>query len=140
MKVVLTTDIKGVGKRGELVTVSDGYYRNFLIPQNKAVSPDAPQAKKMAAEQAQKLQTQAAELEEIKKIAASYDGKTIELKAKAKGEKLFGAIHAADIAEKLGIDKKMLAMTPLKTIGEHNVRLQFSHGITATVLVVVTPS
>jgi large subunit ribosomal protein L9 len=137
MKVVLTSDIKGVGNKGELKEVSEGYYRNFLMPKALAVLPNDPQARQIAAGLAAKERQQQAEIEKIKRVAASFEGKRITLTAKAKGNKLFGAIHEAQIAEQLGIDKKLIKTEPIKTVGEHTVVLRFPHEFEARIVVVV---
>lgn len=141
MKVVLLNDIKGVGKRGETKEVSEGYYRNFLAPKQMAVPPTDQRAERVLKELTQKQQAAAEEVERIRQLAAQFDGRTIELTVKAQGNqagsKLFGAIHETQVAQTLGIEKKLIKMTPIKTVGEHRVVLEFPHQQRATITVVV---
>ena len=137
MKVVLVRDIAGIGKRGEIKDVSDGYWRNFLMPKAAAVLPESSEAKQLLASLAAKDEAEAAELEKLRQLAASFEGRQIELTAKTQGDRLFGAIREAEIAAALDIDKKLIKMMPIKTIGEHRVALDFGHRITATIMVKV---
>lgn len=133
MEVIFLTDVKGVAKRGEQKVVNDGYYRNFLLPKRVAVPLSDPAAVKLRTELAAKVQADRMEVEAIKQQAAALAGKKLVITAKAQGDKLFGAIHETQVAEQLGIDKKLIRMTPIKTVGEHAVRLQFPHHIEATI-------
>lgn len=140
MKVVFLSDVKGVAKRGETKDVSDGYYRNFLSPKAIAVPQTDPRAQKIMQELAAKKNNEAAEIEKLRQLAQRFNGQTVELKAKAQGSgKLFGAIRETEIADALKIDKKIIKMEPIKTGGSHGVTLQFSHGITARITVIVIP-
>jgi large subunit ribosomal protein L9 len=141
MKVVLLSDVKGTGRRGELHDVADGYYRNFLIPKGLAAEPNDPRAKKILAELSAKSAAAVSEIESIRKTAAALDGRRVEISAKSQnGGRLFGAIHETEVASALGIDKKLIKMEPIKALGEHQVKLQFSHGIEATIMVSVVAS
>ncbi len=140
MDVILTTDIKGVGKRGEKVSVSDGYYRNFLLPKGTGVLPNDPRANAILKELHVKAQAHESEISAIKAMAASLDGRSITLKAKAKNGKLFGGIRELEVAEALQIDKKKIEMSPIKSLGTHQVSLRFAHGIMAQITVVVEAS
>lgn len=138
MKVILLSDVKGTGRRGELTDVAEGYYRNFLLPKSLAVSPDDPRAKKLLAELQSKVAATQNEIEAIRKMAAGLSGRQVEIKAKAQGGgKLFGAVHETEVANALGIEKKLIKMDPIKTVGEHPVKLRFAHGIEASVKVSV---
>lgn len=139
MKVILTSDIKNIGRRGELREVADGYYRNYLLPKRLAVLPNDPRAAQLRFQIASKDQTRQAEVEATRKLAASLADKTVAIGAKAQGARLFGAIREAEIAEALEIDKKLIRVQPIKTIGEHAVTLEFGHGVTSQVVVVVRP-
>lgn len=144
MKVVLLTEVKGMGKRGETKEVSEGYYRNFLAPKQLAVPPTDRRAAQVLKEVASKQQAAAEEVQRMRQLAGQFDGRTIELTAKAQGtqagDKLFGAIHETQVAEALGIDKKQIKMTPIKTVGQHRVTLEFPHQLRATITVVVQPA
>lgn len=135
MKVVLLQDIKGIGKRGELKDVADGYYRNFLLPKQMAVPPEDRRAAEAQAQVKAKVAQATAEIEHIKAMARQFEGRSVVIKAKASGQKLFGAIHAGQVAEALGIEKKLVTMEPIKSLGTHHVTLKFDHGIKSQVSV-----
>lgn len=139
MKIILIQDIQGVGRKGEQREVADGYYLNYLLPKQLAVLPSDPRAKDLQTVLAQKQQSGQQEIEKIKKMAADIDGKRIELSAKARGDKLFGAINAAMVAEALHIDKKLFTIEPVKTTGEHDSILKFPHGIRSTIHLIIRP-
>ncbi len=142
MEVILLQDVKGVGKKGERVSVKDGYGQNFLIKQNLAAYPTAPEAKKISSQ----LQSVAAQQEQkIKKdreLAESLRGKTITIVSKAgEGQKLYGSVTKSDIADALKIDKNIINLEqPIRSLGTHTVRLDFGHGILSEVVVQVTPA
>ena len=137
MKVILKEDIKGVGKKNEIINSSDGYARNFLLPKNKAVEANAENMSKL---QAQKNATQYkkdVEKEEAKKVADKMSKIMIKIKVKA-GEngKIFGGVSAKEIAENLEtqhsikVDKKKIELKePIKTLGMHNVDIKLYDGV-----------
>lgn len=140
MKVIFTTDVKGVARKGEQKEVSEGYYRNLLAAKGYAVPVTDPKAKQILGELQKKLQAQQADTDKVRQMANDLNGKTITLTAKAQSNgKLFGAIREADVAAQLGIDKKHIGMDPIKTAGTHVVKLRFAAIATATVTVVVNP-
>ena len=102
MKVVLTQDVKGLGKKGELVNTSDGYARNFLFPRNLASEANAQAMSELKnKEQAEKYRIET-ETAAAKADAAKMEGKTIKLTAKAgQNGKLFGSVTAKEIAAQL---------------------------------------
>ena len=104
MKVVLKQDVKGLGKKGELVNTSDGYARNFLFPKGLAVEANAQSMTELKnREQSQKYKIET-ETAAAKKAASEIQGKTIRIKAKAgQNGKLFGSVTSKEIAEKLSI-------------------------------------
>ena len=129
MRVVLHEAIKGVGNRGDVVEVSDGYGRNYLIPQGKghrATAGAEVQAEAMRRTWTQKNAKDRAAAEEIAKDVVS---KTLTIEARAGGDgKLFGSVTAADVADILQqqtgveIDRKLIEIAePIKTTGTHTV-------------------
>ena len=137
MKVILKADIKGVGKKNEIINASDGYARNFLFPKNLAVEANAENMSKL---QAQKDSTQFrkdTEKEEAKKIAERLTKIMVRVEVKA-GEngKIFGGVSAKDISENLEkqhnikIDKKKIDLKEtIKTLGIHNVDVKLYEGV-----------
>ena len=142
MKVVLNQDVKGLGKKGELVNASDGYARNFLFPKNLAVEANAQNMTELKnREQAAKYKIET-DTAEAKKNAERRSGKTINLTAKAgQNGKLFGSITAKEIADKIekefGIktDKRKITVEDIKQFGTYEFEIKLYTGISAKLFV-----
>ncbi len=142
MKVVLKQDVKGLGKKGELVNASDGYARNFLFPKNLAVEANAQNMTELKnREQAAKYKIDT-ETAEAKKNAERISGKTITITAKAGANgKLFGSVTAKEIAEKLekefGIktDKRKITVDDIKQFGTYEFEIKLYTGVSAKLFV-----
>ena len=145
MKVVLKQDVKGLGKKGELVNTSDGYARNFLFPKGLAIEANAQSMTELKnREQAQKYKIET-ETAAAKKAASEIQGKTIRIKAKAgQNGKLFGSVTSKEIAEKLlekGFDidkKKVILKDPIKSLGSTQVEVKLLPDAVAKITVIVT--
>jgi large subunit ribosomal protein L9 len=146
MKVILLSEVKALGKKGEVKEVNVGYARNFLFPRQLAVEATPGNMKKLKEEQARKRKKAAQDEETARKLAAKLDGLSLTFQTKAgEGGKLFGSITGKDIVEqiqqktKLTIDKKQLNLPePIKAMGEHEVTIQLYRGVTATLKIQVT--
>lgn len=139
LKVILIRDVPGVGKAGQSVFAKDGYARNFLIPKGFAVLPGTKVATATLSALSRQDKLKSDYARSIIEMARSLDGREVVMSVHA-GEngKIFGSVGAADIAEKLAIDKKYVLLDrPIKTVGKHNVGIRFSSLVTATVSVVV---
>ena len=144
MKVVLKQDVKGLGKKGELVNASDGYARNFLFPKNLAAEANAQNMTELKnREQAAKYKIET-ETAEAKKNAERISGKTIAITAKAgQNGKLFGSVTAKEIAEKIekdfGIktDKRKITVEDIKQFGTYEFEVKLYTGISAKLFVMV---
>ena len=102
MKVILQQDVKGQGKKGQLVEVSDGYARNFLLPKKLAVPATAENVNTMKQQEKARLAQQAAEKAEAQALAKKLEGLSVTISAKAgEGGRLFGAVTAKEISEAL---------------------------------------
>ncbi len=143
MKVILKEDIKGVGKKNEIINASDGYARNFLFPKNKAVEANAENMSKLQAQKDATQYKKDVEKEEAKKVADKMSKITIKIKVKA-GEngKIFGGISSKEIAENLEnqhsikVDKKKVELKePIKTLGVHTVEIKLYDGVIGKVKV-----
>ncbi len=142
MKVVLKQDVKGLGKKGELVNASDGYARNFLFPKNLAVEANAQNMTELKnREQAAKYKVET-ETAEAKKNAAEISGKTIVITAKAGANgKLFGSVTAKEIADKIekdfGIktDKRKISVEDIKQFGTYEFEIKLYTGVSAKLFV-----
>lgn len=139
LEVILIKDVHNVGKAGQSVLAKDGYARNFLIPKGFAVLPGTKVATATLAALSRQDKLKSDHARSLIEMARSLNGREVVLSVHT-GEngKIFGSIGAADIAEKLAIDKKYVFLArPLKTVGKHTVSLRFSSTVGATINVVV---
>ena len=145
MKVVLLEDIKGSGKKGELINVSDGYARNYLFPRKLAKEANAQAMNELKnAEEAKEFKLKS-ETDAAQKTASLIHGKSVKLFAKAgQGGRLFGSVTAKEIAEELkklfdvNIDKRKIVMDgDIKAFGTYECEIKLYSGITAKVYAVV---
>ena len=146
MKVILLTDVKGQGKKGEIVNVSDGYARNYLFPRKLAqeATVDALNAAKLK----EKAKQEAAEREKaaMQALASQLESLIVVVKARGSGQggKLFGSVTSAEISEELkkqhdiDIDKRKIALAePIRQYGVTAVPAKLGYGIEATLTVQV---
>ncbi len=145
MKVILLEDIKGVGKKDEVINASDGYARNFLFPKKKAIPADNGNMSRLNDKKASQAHKKELELNEAKEIANKIDKIELKLKVKA-GEngKIFGGVTNKEIseelkkAENLDIDKKKIILKEnIKNLGRFNVDIKLYEGVTAKLTVIV---
>ena len=143
MKVILKADIKGVGKKNEIINVSDGYVRNFLFPKNLAVEANNENMSKLKAQKESNQYKKDVEKEEAKKLADKLTKIMVTIKVKA-GEngKIFGGVSAKEIADnlekehKIKIDKKKIDLKEaIKTLGMQNVNVKLYDGVNGTIKV-----
>ena len=146
MKVILQQDVRGQGKKGQLVDVSDGYARNFLLPKKLAVIATAENLNTMKQQEKAKKAQEAAEKAEAQAIAEKLKGLTVKIVAKAgEGGRLFGAVTGKEIAEALSkqhgitINKAKLVLDePIKACGGYKIKAKLGYEIVGTVNVMVT--
>ena len=146
MKVVLLADVKGSGKKGELVNVSDGYARNFLFPKKLAKEANAQALNELKNAEESKAFKIKQETEAAQASADKINGKSVSILAKAgQGGKLFGSVTAKEIAEAIkkqyGVDvdkRKIETKGDMKAFGTYECEVKLYSGITATVKAVVT--
>ncbi len=143
MKVILLSDVKGLGKAGDIKEVKDGYARNFLLPRKLAVLATPEAIKEFEAKKAEEEAKLKAEIEKINEIKEKLENTKVVIKHRlgANGQ-LIGAVTNKEIAEKLKelgfeIEKKQVEHTSIKAPGEYEVDIKFSHGIHAKLPVVV---
>ncbi len=144
MKIILNQDIKDLGKKGQLVNVSDGYAKNYLIPRKLAVIADAGamnQLKNREASAAHKLAVEKATAEEN---AAKLDGKTVKVSANAGANgRLFGSVTSKEIAEKVKeqfgveLEKKKYIVDDIRAYGVYPVTVKVYSGIQVQMFVLV---
>jgi large subunit ribosomal protein L9 len=143
--VILRDTVDGLGRKGDICVVADGYARNFLVPRGlamKATEGSAIQAEAMRRAEALR---RAADRADAETIASALAPMVITIKAKAgEGGRLFGSVSAADIAEAIGeqagavIDRRTLALdSPLKELGRHEITIRLHSDVEAAVTVEV---
>lgn len=146
MQVILNQDVKGTGKKGDLVNVSDGFARNFLFPKNLAKPATKENINVMKGQQESREYRKKVELEEANETAKKLSEIKVTLKAKA-GEngKLFGSITSKDVSEALTqqhhikIDKKKFVMNDgIKSLGTTEVEIKVYTGVNAKLKVEVS--
>ena len=146
MKVILQQDVKGQGKKGQLIEASDGYARNFLIPRKLAVPATAENLNTMKQQEKAKQAQAAAEKAEAQAVAEKLQAVVVKLTAKAgAGGRLFGAVTSKEISDALkeqhGLDvakTKIVQDEPIKSFGTYQLKCKLGYEITGTVRVMVT--
>ncbi len=144
MKVILTADVKGQGKKGELVNVSDGYARNFLFPKNLAIEANSAAMSELKNRESAAAHHKQEEIDAAKALAAKLDGQTVVIKAKAGSQgKLFGAVTSKEVTAEINkkfsvsLDKKKTSMSDIKNFGEYSAEVRLYTGISAKITVKV---
>jgi large subunit ribosomal protein L9 len=147
MQVVLKKDVPNLGKAGELKEVADGYGANYLIPRGLAARASKTAVRNVEAQQAAQARRQTRLDEENRELADRIGKTPVTIKART-GEqgRLYGSVTSADVADALvktlgtELDKRSIDLEePLRTLGEHKVRVHVAPHITATLTVVVEP-
>ena len=145
MKVILQQDVKGQGKKGQLVNVSDGYARNFLLPKKLAVIATAENVNTMKQQEKARKAQEAAEKAEAEATAKKLEGLMVKIPAKAgEGGRLFGAVTTKEISDGLkaqfSIDipkQKLVLDEPIKAYGSYQVKAKLGFEVSGTVYVTV---
>lgn len=144
MKVVLIQDVKGLGKKGELVNTTDGYARNFLFPRKLATEANAQAMSELKNKEAAEKHRIDTEIANAKANAAKIEGKTVKLTAKGGANgKLFGSVTAKDVATLiskeygLSLDKRKVVVEDIKAFGTYPVEVKLYNGISASMYVTV---
>ena len=145
MKVILQQDVKGQGKKGQMVEVAEGYARNFLLPRKIAVPATADAINTMNLKEKAKKAEEARQKALAEETAEKLKECMVKLTARAGGNgKLFGAVTGKEISEELqkqfGIDipkQKLVLEEPIKSFGSYEVKARLGYEVTATVYVSV---
>lgn len=145
MKVILTQDVKGQGKKDQVVEVSDGYARNFLFPKKLAVPADAKSMNDIKNKEASKQHKFETELAQAKAIAAKLSDITVVFEfAQNADSKLYGAVTNKDVADllkskyKIDIDKRKITLTePIKTFGSFTAEAKLFTDVVAKIKISV---
>ena len=145
MKVILQQDVKGQGKKGQMVNVSDGYARNFLFPKKLAVEATADNVNTMKLQEKARLTKLAEEKAQAQAVAEQLKELTVRVVAKGgNGGRLFGAVTTKEVSDALKaqhnieISKAKLVLDePIKSFGGYELKAKLGHDVNAVVKVVV---
>ena len=145
MKVILQQDVRGQGKKGQLVDVSDGYARNFLLPKKLAVIATAENLNTMKQQEKARKAQEAAEKAEAEATAKKLEGLMVKIPAKAgEGGRLFGAVTAKEVSEALAAQHsvniaktKLVLEEPIKACGGYQIKAKLGYEVVGTVNVMV---
>ena len=145
MKVILIEDVKALGKKGEIVNVSDGYARNKLFPGKLAVDASSKNINDLKLQKAHEEKVAKEIYEEAKKLADDLEDKTVTLSVKSgEGGKVFGSVSTKEIAKaandqlNLELDKKKMQLNePIKSLGVHEIKIRLHPKVTGTLRVKV---
>ena len=146
MKVILKQDVKGTGKKGDIIDVSDGFAKNFLLKKGLAEQASSVAVNSLKLQKEAEERRRAEEAQRIRELARSMDKSKITVSIKC-GEngKVFGSVTSQEIASKLAdlgfeIDKKkILLKEAIKTVGDYAVEVRLSEGVSAKIFVTVVP-
>ena len=146
MKVILQQDVKGQGKKGQMVEVSEGYARNFLLPRKMAIAATADAINTMNLKEKARKAEEARLKAEAQETAGKLENCPVKLSAKAgNGGKLFGAVTSKEISEGLkaqyGLDipkQKLVLDEPIKAFGTYEVKAKLGFEVSGVVKVTVT--
>lgn len=144
MKVVLLQDVKGTGKKDDILNVSDGYARNFLLPRKLAVEATAQAMNDIKNRESAKEHRIEEEKKAARAVAAKLNGITVKLQAKAGASgKLFGSVTSKEVADAItkvagvDIDKRKVSVDDIKCFGTYECEVKLYQGISAKLYVLV---
>ena len=143
MKVILQQDVRGKGKKGQMIEVAEGYARNFLLPRNLAVLATADAMNTMKLQAKAKAKADAEAKAAAQELAGKLKGCQVKIAAKGgEGGKLFGAVTGAAIADALQAQygltvdgKKLVLDQPIKSFGSYEVKARLGYEVSGTVYV-----
>ena len=144
MKIILLQDVKGQGKKGDLLDVNEGYARNFLIKKGLAEAATASKINELNQKKSSDAYHKREELKAMQALAEEVKGKafTVNIKVGQNG-KVFGSVTAQDVSDSLkaagyDVDKKKIVLAnPIKLVGDYEVGLKLAEGITSKITVLV---
>ncbi len=143
MKVILKADVKGSGKKGDIIEVSDGYCKNFLVKKGLAEVATASGINEATQKKAAAAYHKAEEIKAQQALAAAINGKTVPVKIKvSENGKVFGSITTQHVAQALAdmgyeIDKRKIKMEPSKTLGSFPAEVRLMENVSAKITVSV---
>lgn len=145
MKVILKVDVKGKGKKGQMIEVAEGYARNFLLPRGQAVLATADAVNTMRLQEKAKAKADAEAKAAAQELAEKLKSAQVKIATRGgEGGKLFGAVTGREIAsalkEQYGLDidsKKLVLEEPIKSFGSYQIKAKLGFEISGTVYVLV---
>jgi large subunit ribosomal protein L9 len=144
MEIILQEDVDKLGNRGQVVTVKEGYARNYLLPRKLAIPANASNMKRLEKMRTAFAKKEATERESAQQQATQLSSVSLKLTRKAgENDQLFGSVTTSDIAEALKaqgyeIDKRKIQLNdPIKLVGEYPITLKLYRDVTATVTLTV---
>ena len=146
MKVILLADVKGQGKKNEVIEVSDGYGKNFLIPRKLAKLADAQSVNDAKTKESARLYRLETEKKDAQELAEKLKKITVTIKASCGGDgRLYGSVTAKDISERLAADygitldkRKLVGKDPIKAYGKYALEVRLYPEVTGTLNLLVT--
>ncbi len=147
MKVILQQEVKKVGKKGDIIEVSEGYARNFLLPKGMALEATSANINMLKQQKASEALKQQKLLEEAKALGEKVKGAAVTIKAKiGEGGRMFGSVTGKDVADalekqhKLSLDKRKIELKDaIKSLGEYTVPVKIHTEVTVDLQVKVVP-
>ena len=145
MKILLTEDVKKLGKKGDMVEVSDGYAKNYILPQKLGVEANKAIQNEWQVRKGSEANRRAREKQEAQALAAELNGKIITIRTKAgEGGKLFGSITSKEIAERLekdhgiSVDKRKIQLSdPIRAYGQYDLDVKLYTDVAGKIHVLV---
>lgn len=144
MKIILLQDVKGQGKKGEVIDVNEGYARNFLVKKGLAEIATSAKLNDLKQKNSAAEFHKAEELKAMRSLAKEINGKTFTVKIKAgQAGKVFGSVTSANVSDALNaagynIDKKKIILSaPIKTLGNYTIDLKLAEGVSAKIDITV---
>lgn len=143
MRVILVHDVKGIGRAEELKDVADGYARNFLFPHNLAVPASQKAIVSLQAKHTKIKKEAQADLQREQALAGRLDGYELELREKANGQGVFyAAVTASKVAQALSkagyaVEASQVSMKPIKQPGTYRIKVIFTHGLEASITLIL---
>ncbi len=141
MRVIFQSDVKGVAQKGDVKEVKDGYARNYLIPRGLALEATSGRERELTERNQRQKEREERQRQHMQELGNELKDKVVIIRAKVgERDRLFGAVTNGDVAEALKtmgytLDRKKIAMDPIKHLGEHSAVVHLYSGINARIVV-----
>jgi large subunit ribosomal protein L9 len=144
VKVILKQDLKGQGKKGDLINVSDGYARNYLFPHGLAIEANASAMNELKNREQSAAYRMEQEKKQAESTAEALQGKTLKIKARGgQNGRLFGSVTTKEVAEEIekqyhvSVDKRKISMDDIKSFGSYTAEIKLAQNVGTKITVVV---